>query len=145
TGSGVQELIWAVAAKLRELPRPEWQEETAQEEEEVVVRPREQHTASESSRFEVLREGKDRYRVVGPRVERLVVMTDMNNPYALERLQREFEKMGVSRALSAAGVEPGNTVSFGAVELEWSDEPWVRFEQSISRRKRREGPGKQKS
>ena len=72
-------------------------------------------------------------------------MTDMGNPFALEHLQKQLQKMGVTQALREAGVEPGDTVSFGRIELEWSDEPWVRFEQSTSRRKRREGPGKQKS
>jgi len=142
TGAGVKELIYAVAAKLRETPRPAWQEE-AEESEEVVVRPQARHAASESSNFEVAQEGKGRYRVSGQRVERLVVMTDMNNPFALERLQRELQKMGVSKALEEAGVGAGDTVSFGRVELEWSDEPWVRSEQST--RRRHTGPGKQKS
>lgn len=140
---GVRELLRAVAAKLRELPKPEWEEEEAADEDEVEVQPR--HVAAESNRFEVTQEGKGRYRVLGPRVERVVVMTDMNNPFALERLQTELEKMGVSKALSRAGVEPGDTVAFGRVELEWSDEPWAAFERSVSRRKKREGPGKQKS
>lgn len=144
TGEGIKELIWAVAAKLRELPRPEWQEDAeAEEEAEVIVKPR--YVASESNRFEVTQEEQGRYRVSGHKVERLVVMTDMGNPFALERLQKEFEKAGVTRALTQAGVQPGDTVSFGRVELEWSDESWVNFEKNISRRKKREGPGKQKS
>jgi GTP-binding protein len=145
TGQGVKELMRAVAAKLRELPRPEWVEEQAEEsaEEETVVRP--QYRAAESRQFEVLPEGKGRYRVSGPRIERLITATDMGNPFALERLQREMAKMGVTEALSAAGVQPGDTVTIGRTELEWSDEPWVSFERGTSRRKRREGPGKQRS
>ncbi len=149
TGEGVKELTWAVAAQLRELPRPDWEDEgQAEEEAEVVVRPR--HIASEANRFQVMEEGVSgsgdrRFRVSGPKIERLVVMTDMSNPFALERLQKEFEKAGVTKALTQAGVEPGDTVSFGRVDLEWSDESWVSFEKSTSRRKRREGPGKQKS
>lgn len=143
TQEGVKELLRAVATQLRELPRPEWDElpEEAEEEAEVVVKPR--HVAGEARRFEVRQESKHHFRVVGPQIERLVVMTDMSNPYALERLQREFERLGVSKALQGAGVQTGDTVAFGRVELEWSDEPWVRFEQS--RRRRHEGPGKQKS
>jgi GTP-binding protein len=144
TREGVNDLMWAVATKLRELPRSQWFEEAeaAAAQEEVVVHPR--HVASEAGKFEVKQEDKGRYRVSGQRVERLVVMTDMGNPFALERLQREFEKLGVTRALSQAGVETGDTVSFGRVELEWSDEPWVRYERDMPRRKR-QGPGKQKS
>ena len=145
TNEGVKELLFEVAARLKELPRAEWLEdsEAEQAEEGVIIKP--QHIASESSRFNVIQESKHHFRVSGPRVERLVVMTDMSNPFALERLQREFEKLGVSRALSAAGVETGDTVAFGRVELEWSDEPWVSFANNASRRKPRTGPGKQKS
>jgi GTP-binding protein len=148
TGQGVQDLLRAVAAKLKELPKPEWAEEEAAEgeegeEEEKVVRP--QYRAAESRQFEVMPDGKGRYRVAGHRIERLITSTDMSNPFSLERLQRELAKMGVSEALSAAGVEPGDTVTIGRVELEWSDEPWVSFERNTSRRKRREGPGKQRS
>jgi Obg family GTPase CgtA-like protein len=90
-------------------------------------------------------DGKGRYRVAGHRIERLITSTDMSNPFSLERLQRELAKMGVSEALSEAGVQAGDTVTIGRMELEWSDEPWVSFAQSTSRRKRREGPGKQRS
>lgn len=150
TGQGVKELLRAVAARLRELPRPEWEEEEPQEGDEpadgaaeVVVKPL--HNAGRAAHFEVRPDGQGRYRVAGPRIERLITATDMNNPFALERLQREMAKMGVTTALSEAGVQPGDTVSIGRTELEWSDEPWVRFDQSTSRRKKKEGPGKQQS
>src|SRR5438067_4428754 len=58
TGAGVKELMWAVAARLRETPRPEWEEEAEGLEEEAVVRPRGRHVAAESSQFEVTQEGK---------------------------------------------------------------------------------------
>lgn len=144
TGTGVQELMRAVAARLRELPKPEWQEEPAEEEEEeVVVKPR--HTAAELERFEVAQEAKHRFRVSGERVERMVSMTDMSNPFALEHLQRQLDKMKVWKALQGAGVETGDIVAIGRIELEWSNEPWVTFGQDLPRRKRHEGPGKQKS
>jgi GTP-binding protein len=145
TGQGVQELMRAVATKLRELPKPAWQEEPEAVEggEDVIVKPR--HTASEQERFEVVREGKHNFRVIGDRVERMVTMTDMSNPFALDRMQRELERLKVSQALREAGVETGDTVSIGRVDLEWSNEVWTAFEQSRSRRKKREGAGKQKS
>src|SRR5262249_24499621 len=127
TGQGVQELMRAVAAKLREMPKPEWEEEPAAEEEEVVVKPR--HTAAESARFEIVREGKHHFRVIGDRVERMVVMTDMNNQFALDRMQRELERLKVSQALRDAGVETGDTVSIGRTDLEWSNEVWTRSAQ----------------
>ncbi|HKP52793.1 MAG TPA: GTPase ObgE [Chloroflexia bacterium] len=144
TGDGVQELLRAVAARLRELPKSEWgtEEAIAEEEESVLVRP---HYASESKYFKVIEEEKGRYRVTGSRIERLAVVTDANNRYALERLDREMEKMGVSTALRAAGIEPGDTVVIGRIEMDWGEESWANFARGTSRRKRREGPGKQKS
>lgn len=156
TGTGVQELMRAVAAKLRELPKPPWAEEEKEnlqglpdlplEEEEVLVKPR--YVASDSAQFELKREGKQdgkpKWRVSGDRIERLVSMTDMNNPYGLERLQRELEKMKISQALRNEGVDEGDTVVIGDVELEWSNNPWAAFTQDAPRR-RKEGAGKKRS
>ncbi|HEX9990876.1 MAG TPA: GTPase ObgE [Chloroflexia bacterium] len=142
TGAGVTDLLRAVASRLREIPRPEL-EEDAKAEEDVVVKP--QHAATESRHFEVEVEEPGRFRVRGPRIQRLVVTTDTNNPFALERLDKEMEKMGLSQALRSAGIEPGDTVVIGRTEMEWGNESWERAAQRPSRRKRREGPGKQRS
>ncbi|MCC6175096.1 MAG: GTPase ObgE [Chloroflexi bacterium] len=66
----------------------------------------------------VEREGEE-YRVRGKRVERVVAMTDLQNPEAVDMLQRTLGRMGVLAALEQAGVESGDTVHFGTVELEW--------------------------
>ncbi len=93
----------------------------------------------------MIEEEKGRYRVTGSRIERLAIVTDANNRYALERLDREMEKMGISTALRSAGIEPGDTVVIGRIEMDWGEESWANFARGTSRRKRREGPGKQKS
>jgi hypothetical protein len=56
-----------------------------------------------------------------------------------------MEKMGIATALRTAGIEPGDTVVIGRIEMDWGEEAWVNFARGWSRRKRREGPGKQKS
>ncbi len=61
----------------------------------------------------------DFYRVRGKRVERVVAMTDLTNPDAVEMLQSTLKRMGVLQALEARGVTSGDTVRFGNVELEW--------------------------
>lgn len=61
----------------------------------------------------------DGYRVRGKKVERVVAMTDLTNPDAVDMLQRTLGRMGVLQALEAAGVGSGDTVRFGNVELEW--------------------------
>lgn len=149
TGTGVQELMSAVAAKLRELPKPAWADDEgdeAREDEEVIVQPR--YVAGESAAFTVKQEGKQdgrpKWRVTGDRIERLVSMTDMNNPYGLERLQRELDKMKISQALRNEGVEAGDTVVIGQIELEWSDDPWAAFTQDQPRRNK-VGVGKKHS
>jgi hypothetical protein len=70
----------------------------------------------------------------------------MDNPEALERLQRVLEKSGITRALETAGVQPGDTVVIGLTELQWTDEPWVADAKARARRaSRHTGPGKKHS
>jgi Obg family GTPase CgtA-like protein len=52
-------------------------------------------------------------------VERIVAMTDLTNPDAVEMLQGTLKRMGVLQALEAAGCGSGDAVRFGNVELEW--------------------------
>ena len=61
----------------------------------------------------------DGYRVRGKRVERIVAMTDLTNPDAVEMLQGTLKRMGILSALETAGCGSGDTVRFGNVELEW--------------------------
>jgi GTP-binding protein len=74
--------------------------------------------------FAVEREG-EAFRVRGRRVERLAAQTDFSIDESAERFQRDLERMGIDRELRRAGVEPGDLVRVGAVELEWQPEPWV--------------------
>ncbi len=57
--------------------------------------------------------------VSGARVERLVNMTDMENPDALTILRRQLRQMGVDRALEKAGVQQGDPVRIGRAEFTW--------------------------
>ena len=59
------------------------------------------------------------FRVRGRRIERIVAMTDLTNPDAVEMLQGTLKRMGILAALEAEGVTSGDTVRFGNVELEW--------------------------
>ena len=42
----------------------------------------------------------------------------------MERLEKQLRKMGVLEALEQSGVEPGDVVHFGKMELIWGDEMW---------------------
>ncbi|MFI5254807.1 MAG: GTPase ObgE [Candidatus Limnocylindrales bacterium] len=74
--------------------------------------------------FAVEREG-EAFRVRGRRIERIAAQTDFSIDESAERFQRDLERMGIDRELRRAGVEPGDVVRIGAVELEWQPEPWA--------------------
>jgi GTP-binding protein len=61
------------------------------------------------------------YVVRGKRVERMVSMTDLENEEGMDRLQVTLSKMGVTKALEEAGVQVGDLVRFGKVELYWGE------------------------
>jgi len=109
TGQGVRELLGAVARRLRELPLP-----VAAPEALPVLRPLPKPAAA----CTVARQG-DVYVVRGARVERLAVQTDWENEEARQRFERLLRQWGVAAALQQAGVQPGDTVRIGKIELKW--------------------------
>jgi GTP-binding protein len=149
TGQSVAELVRRTAAELRELPprealAPAPPAPVREDEEAPTHRLR--PTIDEND-FTVTKVEDGFYRVFGTRIERLVNMTRMDNEESLDRLQNILEKSGISRALEAAGVAPGDTVVIGRAELQWSDDPWTTREgrRAAQRGSRHEGPGKRHS
>lgn len=61
------------------------------------------------------------YIVRGKRVERAVSMTNLESDEGMDRLQVTLQKMGVTLALEKAGVQIGDKVRFGKVELFWGE------------------------
>jgi GTP-binding protein len=57
--------------------------------------------------------------VTGRRIEQLLDRTDLDSEGGLARFQSALDRMGVNRALEAAGVEPGDTVRIADVEFEY--------------------------
>ncbi len=111
TGEGVRELLGRAAAVLAELPPPERLEA---EPEVMILAP------SDDPTFTVERES-DAWRVRGQRIERIVKMTKFDYYDSVMRFQRILEALGITAALRARGVEEGDAVRIGDVELEWSD------------------------
>jgi GTP-binding protein len=66
----------------------------------------------------VHREG-DTFVVVAPELERIVARADVSNPEVRGQIRRQFNRLGVSRALEKAGVKPGDKVRCGDLEWEW--------------------------
>lgn len=75
-------------------------------------------------RVTVRREAAGVFRVIGRRIERLAAQTNFEIEESAERFQRDLERLGADAALRDAGVQPGDTVRIGSVELDWEAEPW---------------------
>jgi GTP-binding protein len=108
TGEGVQEMLRVVAEMLENLPR----------EKPVAVEVKVFRPVDEGKGFTITWED-DAWRVRGAEIERVVAMTNWDLDEAVQRFQRIIEAMGLKAALREAGVQPGDTVRIGKVELEW--------------------------
>ena len=62
--------------------------------------------------------GEGAFRVSGVPVERLMARFDVENDDALAHIEHRLHRMGVVRALEAAGFEPGDDVEIGGVVFE---------------------------
>jgi GTP-binding protein len=110
TGEGIRQMLYRILQLLDSLP----DEEEASPEETKVFRPPE-----EDDDFSITVE-ENGFRVEGRRVERLVARTDWRYDESVRRLHRALERLGVTKAMEEAGVQEGDTVFIGDIELEWS-------------------------
>ncbi len=119
TREGVDALLRRVGELLRELPAPV--REPVAPDEPPLTWPLPE---VDENAFTVERE-EGGWRVRGVKIERLVKMTNFDQPESVDRVQRVLDAMGVSRALLEAGLEEGDIVAIGDTELEWDSQ---RFE-----------------
>ena len=116
TGEGIPEFRRAIAELL-----PSADELDAPPEPSGIVVHR---LEAAPDRVQVLRESEGVYRVVGRQIERIASQTNFEIEESAERFQRDLERLGADAELRRAGIQPGDTVRVGAVELEWEAEPW---------------------
>jgi GTP-binding protein len=114
TGVGLDELAHQLLRRVPvEAPQPAAalaaEEELA---EHRVFRP----AADRGWRVESM--GERAFRVSGAPVERLLARFDVDNEDALAHIEHRLHRMGVVRALEAAGFEPGDDVEIGGVVFE---------------------------
>ncbi|GAC1378208.1 MAG: GTPase ObgE [Ktedonobacteraceae bacterium] len=117
THQGTDELMQYTANRLHEIRQEEAEQAAAQINTDVagpVLRP------MPDDAFTITKE-QGIYVVRGKRVERMINMTDPENEEGMSRMQIMLAKMGVTKALEEAGVEVGDTVRFGKVELYWGE------------------------
>lgn len=120
TRQNVQELVQRLAGMLDELPR----DQELVVEELPVLRP-----AEVEDTFRIFRRGERRspeqpltWRIEGKKIERIAAMTDWNNDEAIARFQRQIRALGLLEALERVGIQDGDTVIIGDIELEWTHE-----------------------
>jgi len=111
SGEGVEVLLLRAAATLAELPS----QPVAQAEPPPVI------VAPEDKSFVIEREPDGGWRVRGHHIEKIVIMTRWEYYDAVLRFQRILEALGITQALRERGVQEGDTVRIGEIELEWSD------------------------
>ncbi len=61
------------------------------------------------------------FSVKGRRVEKLIAMTNFNQPDSWDRLHRIFKTIGMDKALKKAGCAAGDMVRVGGKEFQWTD------------------------
>jgi GTP-binding protein len=113
TGQGLDELRAAIVRGVPEEPSAPPAEEAPEAlAEHRVYRP------AESEGIEVVKTGDGAFRVGGPRVERLLLRHDIDNPDSLAYIEERLRALGVIRRLQAAGFEPGDDVEIAGTLFE---------------------------
>ncbi len=109
TGQGVRPMLHKLKKMLDGAPAP-----VQMLPNEIIITP------SEEAAFTVEREG-DGWRVRGRQIERVAAMTYFEFDATLLHFQAILERMGISAALTQAGVQVGDTVHIGDEVLEWGE------------------------
>jgi GTP-binding protein len=124
TRVGLEPLVYYLAERLSEMPLPM----KALDDDVVLISPGTMSGRGRrfSRKWEASYDaGTQTYVIAGPGIERLVVMTDLNNEAALHRLQRTMEKAGMISKLRTLGAKQGATVRIRDIEFEFEDEDAV--------------------
>jgi len=107
-GTGIDRLLYAVADILDKAERAPIKKEKAA----VTVEER------DPNEITVTREN-DVWVVRGINLERMVIMTDFENEYAVVHLQKRMKSIGVEDKLVKAGAQEGDSVRIGGMEFQY--------------------------
>lgn len=113
TKRGIQELLYATADLLDQMPTTPTTDDADDSVEHVVIK-----AEKEPDPFTIRRENEI-YVVEGPRIERMMKMTNLNSRDSIQRFARTMRKMGVDDRLREMGAENGDIVRIGDVEFEF--------------------------
>jgi len=116
TSEGVQELLNAIGAELRELNEKQAQIEKPQERRRYTLQN------VDEKAFSVTRKSDTQYEVTGIAIERLTKMTNFELEDAVNRFQRVLEASGISAELERHGVQREDMVVIAGRELIWGEQ-----------------------
>lgn len=105
THQGVAQLLQYLQRRVAELPPPETYTPTPKGPTTAPIKP-----------FEITKQNGV-YVVTGDQIERLVGITDFENPDGLLRFQRTLNRIGLNDSLRALGIQNGDTVRIGPIEF----------------------------
>ena len=110
TGEGVETLLGQVVELLAAMP--------AEQQETVVIEPPVIESRRPRAAETVYKEGRV-YVVVSEDLERLASLADTRDDRVIVQLWREMTRRGLAKRLEEAGIEAGETIRIGQVEVEW--------------------------
>ncbi|MDI6792390.1 MAG: GTPase ObgE [bacterium] len=112
TGEGLSELVKEVAGQLSQLPLPE----------PKPVPVRKKYTISGTAPAFTIRKEEETYILSGRKIEKALVMADLETHRGLDAWRKTLNRMGVNKALLEKGVKEGDTVRIGEMEFEFQPE-----------------------
>jgi len=115
TGEGMDSMMQAVGEMVR----------TARASIRVTDEPFQQvyvYNPPEDEDMVIEKTGAGEFTLTGKHIERMVVMTDINNDEAIGHLQRRLRRAGVEPALLRAGAVDGDTITIGPVSFDFDAE-----------------------
>ncbi len=114
TGANLEPLTDFMSKKVDEIEKPV---------SEIVVEEDLAAYNNDDSSFEIYKAAKDTYIVDGGKIRRLAGVTDSRNTEQIIRLQNILTGMGVFDELKKQGVQNGDTIVIGHLEMEyWEDQ-----------------------
>jgi GTP-binding protein len=116
TGEGLRDLLGEVVGALASAPAE--RKDLAPS----VPATARRHRGREPQR-RLVRLGRKLFRLECLRAERLAATANLRDWRAIAQLRRELDRMGVGRMLEEGGVQDGDTVLLGRVEVTWSWAP----------------------
>ena len=110
TGEGVQELLGKIVELLAV---------SAGDEQTIGSEPQDQPAQLRPAPREAVYKEGGAYVVESDELERLAALADTRDQRVILQLWREMSRRGLARRLADAGIEPGDTIRIGQVEVEW--------------------------